>query len=207
MAAAPTPATTGARRLSRTQQTEANRAAVLAAAAAVFRERGYAAATLDQIAEAAGFSKGAVYSQFDSKADLFLHVLDRRIETRAAENQAAVDAGTDDPDTIVRELQRLMSRSDPRWRLAVTEFRIAASRDPELRARYDAVHRRTVARLAAVFDQIYERTGYEPPVPTEHLAVTVLALDVGTVLEDASTTSPVPADSLDLLMRRMVFGA
>lgn len=206
-AAAVARAVTAPRRLSRTQQTEANRAALLGAAAEVFRERGYAASTLEQIADAAGFSKGVVYSQFASKADLFLHVLDRRIEARAEENQAAVDAGVGDPDTIVRELQRLMSRSDPRWRLAVTEFRLAASRDPDLLARYDEAHRRTIERLAAVLDQIYERTGFAPPVPTKHLAVTILALDVGTIIEDASTTTPVPTRSLDVLLRRMVFGA
>ncbi|MFN0089986.1 MAG: TetR/AcrR family transcriptional regulator [Acidimicrobiales bacterium] len=174
---------------------------------AVFGERGYTAATLDQIADAAGFSKGVVYSQFSSKADLFLHVLDRRIAERAAENQAAVERiDGDDLDAIVGELQRLMSRSDPAWRLAVTEFRIAAARDPALRARYEASHRRTVDRLASVLDQIYAKTRRVAPVPTGHLAATILALDVGIVVEDATTGSPLPAESLDVVLRRIVFG-
>ena len=187
------------------EEAEETRRQIIEAARRVFLECGVGSTSLEKIAAAAGVTRGAVYWHFKNKTDLFFAM--REDAVLPFLDRVVFDAGTDDPDTIVRELQRLMSRSDPRWRLAVTEFRIAASRDPDLRARYDAVHRRTVARLAAVFDQIYERTGYEPPVPTEHLAVTVLALDVGTVLEDASTTSPVPADSLDLLMRRMVFGA
>lgn len=48
--------------------------------------RGYHGATLEQIADEAGFSKGVVYSQFDSKADLFLTLLRARIEERSADN-------------------------------------------------------------------------------------------------------------------------
>src|SRR5690349_5007234 len=71
-------------RLTRSQQVERNRDRVLGAARKVFSESGYAKASLDAIAERAGFSKGVVYSQFDSKADLFLTLLERRIEDRAA---------------------------------------------------------------------------------------------------------------------------
>ena len=71
-------------RVSRAAQVEANRGEVLAAARRVFLARGYAGATLDAIADAAGFSKGVVYSQFGGKADLFLALLAQRIEERAA---------------------------------------------------------------------------------------------------------------------------
>ena len=74
------------KRLSRTEQVGRNRALVLDAARRVFLARGYHAATLEQIAEEAGFSKGVVYSQFDSKADLFLALLEARISERAVEN-------------------------------------------------------------------------------------------------------------------------
>jgi AcrR family transcriptional regulator len=178
-------------RRSRTEQTVANRSAVLAAAGVVFRERGYAAATLEQ---------------FASKADLFLHVLDERIAQRAAVNDAALDrVDSTDPDSIIGALNDSLSH-DPGWRLAVTEFRIAAARDPELRRRYDESHRRTVERLAALLEVIFERTGHAPAVPVEDLAATMLALDVGVELEGVSTLHPIPAESLAMLMRRLVFG-
>src|SRR5262252_5699696 len=74
-------------RLTRTEQAERNRTLVLDAARQVFLARGYHNATLEQIADEAGFSKGVVYSQFASKADLFLALLDARIAERAAENE------------------------------------------------------------------------------------------------------------------------
>jgi AcrR family transcriptional regulator len=198
---------TSTTRRTRSAQVGSNRAAVLAAALDVFRARGYTAATLDQIADAAGFSKGVVYSQFDSKADLFLHVLDQRIDERAAQNALAVEVTNGrDLEAVIEALVALMSRSDPAWRLAVTEFRIAATRDSALLARYDATHRRTVERLAATFDRIYANARRTPPVSTQHLASTILALDVGVVVEDASTTHAIPNDALTLLIRRMVFG-
>src|SRR5262249_33234484 len=80
------------KRLSRAEQAERNRALVLDAARRVFLARGYQGATLEQIAEEAGFSKGVVYSQFESKADLFLALLEARIAERAADNARLAEA-------------------------------------------------------------------------------------------------------------------
>src|SRR5262245_25086032 len=74
-------------RLRRAEQVERNRTAVLDAARRVFLDRGYGGATVDAIAEEAGFSKGVVYSQFGSKADMFMALLEQRITERAAQNE------------------------------------------------------------------------------------------------------------------------
>src|SRR6266581_6370182 len=79
-------------KMSRDEQVERNRQLVLAAARRVFLARGYAGATLDAIAEEAGFSKGVVYSQFDSKADMFLALLEARINERAEQHDRLADA-------------------------------------------------------------------------------------------------------------------
>src|SRR5260370_17180607 len=77
-------------RLGRAQMVERNREAVLSAARRVFINKGYAGATLEAIAEEAGFSKGVMYSQFESKADLFLTLLERRIEERTGQGERVV---------------------------------------------------------------------------------------------------------------------
>ncbi|MGH9117300.1 MAG: TetR/AcrR family transcriptional regulator, partial [Acidimicrobiales bacterium] len=71
-------------RRTRAESTTANRAAVLASARREFEQRGYHGAALARIAEDAGFSEGVVYSQFGSKVDLFLAVLEASIDERAA---------------------------------------------------------------------------------------------------------------------------
>src|SRR5262249_32675835 len=73
----------------------------LDAARRVFLDRGYGGATVDAIAEEAGFSKGGVYSQFGSKADMFMALLERRITERAAEKER-VAAGKS-PSEAARE--------------------------------------------------------------------------------------------------------
>ena len=103
-------------RLTRAEQTERNRASVLAAALRVFLARGYHAASLDQIADEAGFSKGVVYSQFASKADLFLTLLEARIEERAARNARVVEGLTGDHGiaTLLEHVSGF-ERVEPEW--------------------------------------------------------------------------------------------
>ena len=136
--------------MSRTEQTGRNRALVLAAARRVFLARGYHAASVDQIADEAGFSKGVVYSQFDGKADMFLALLEDRITERAAQNAqlAAKIAGTGDFTRLLDDAMRA-EQGAPGWRLLVTEFRVLAARDPELNKRYAAAHARTVTAWPA----------------------------------------------------------
>jgi AcrR family transcriptional regulator len=82
------------KRLVRSLQVERNRQLVLKAARRVFLAKGYAGSSLEAIAEEAGFSKGVVYSQFDSKADLFLALLERRISERAQQNEQVAAEST-----------------------------------------------------------------------------------------------------------------
>src|SRR6202161_3600694 len=95
-------------RLSRAAQNDRNRPLLFAAARRVFLARGYHAATLEQIADEAGFSKGVVYSRFTSKADMFLALLEDRITERAAENAraAATLAGSGDFAALLDLAQR-----------------------------------------------------------------------------------------------------
>src|SRR6266704_5306625 len=149
-----------AMRMSRDEQVERNRGLVLAAARRVFLARGYAGATLDAIAQEAGFSKGVVYSQFDSKADLFLALLEARIAERAEQNDRLADAleGRQLAQAEA-ELTDSIQQAEPEWSLLVIEFRAHAARVPELNRRYDELHAHTVQRLAGFFAGLHERNG------------------------------------------------
>src|ERR1700690_2612439 len=126
-------------RLTRAEQAGRNRALLLAAARTVFLERGYPGASVEQIADEAGFSTGVVYSQFGGKAELFLALLEARIAERAAGNSRAVEGLAGDQG-IARLLEHAAStdRAEPEWGLLVIEFRVHAARDPKLGHRYAA---------------------------------------------------------------------
>src|SRR5919201_6585711 len=120
-------------RLKRAEKVERNRDALLAAARRVFLDRGYTAATLEAIAEEAGFSKGLVYSQFDSKADLFLALLDERIAERAAQNRRVAEglAGAEGFIALFKDYDREAS-ANAGWVRLLVEFRAHAASDPAL---------------------------------------------------------------------------
>src|SRR3954451_7731017 len=174
-------------RLTRIEQTERNRSLLLASARRVFLARGYHAASLDQIAEEAGFSKGVVYSQFRNKADLFLALLEARIDERAEENARLVDALAG-PDAVLRLTEQLVrgSRDQAEWGLLVIEFRVHAARGADLNARYAAAHARTVAALADASERAFAAAGETPPFPPRRIAEIVLALNTGVALEQAA---------------------
>jgi AcrR family transcriptional regulator len=176
------------KRLSRAEQAERNRALVLDAARRVFLARGYHGATLEQIADEAGFSKGVVYSQFDSKADLFLALLEARIEERAAENSRLAEsvAGDGGLPALMEHLAR-GDQATPGWVLLVIEFRVHAAQDPVLSRRYAAAHDRTVEALAGVLATVSAGGGGEPAVAARRLAELALALSAGITLEQAAS--------------------
>jgi AcrR family transcriptional regulator len=193
-------------RATRAEQAAENRERVLAAAREVFRRKGYHDASVEEIAEEAGFSKGVVYSQFGSKADLFLALLERRIEQRARENldvALSAPAGTEFAELYATG--RRAQQADRAWSLLVLEFRIHAARDPELNRRYAELHARTADGIARAIALVCEREGIEPPYAPEALARLAFAIDNGYALEDL--VAPEGAQDLgNEAMVAMIFG-
>jgi AcrR family transcriptional regulator len=175
--------------LNRARQSERNRALLLSAARRVFLARGYHAATLEQIADDAGFSKGVVYSQFQSKADLFLALLEARIEERAQENARLAESMADGGLAALIDHLARGDQATPGWLLLVTEFRVHAARDPELSRRYAAAHDRTVEALTDVLTTVAERSGHELALAPRPLAKVLLAISTGATLEQAADPS------------------
>jgi AcrR family transcriptional regulator len=175
----------GAQRLTRAESRDRTRTLLVQAARRVFLRHGYHAATLDAVADEAGFTKGAVYSAFESKAALFLAVLDERVATRAAEMEKA-GVGAVSPGAHAEALARQFIAAiehDPQWSAVVIEFWAHASRDPDLRKRFAARHAVLRTALTDAFVAMTERTGRQFALDAEHLATVGLALGNGFALE------------------------
>ena len=192
-----------ATRLRRAEQVERNREIVLDAARRVFIDRGYAGASLEAIAEEAGFSRGVVYSQFGSKADMFFALLERRIEQRAAVNERITTelAGEQALQELIRAAH-LDTAAEAGWSFVLTEFRALAMRDPELNRRYAEAHARTVDKFASVFVQIFAAAGRTPPVPARSMAEFLLAGAAGIALERAANPDAIPDHDVAQLVPR-----
>lgn len=187
-------------RLSRAEQTLANREAILTAAREQFEAHGYHGASVDGIAAAAGFSKGAIYSQFGSKDDLMLAVLETRIHQRDAEVEAFIAAAGADlqPADVVRQALGLSIASLP-WQVALLEFRIHAWRNPAINARYQALHQRTIDKVARTMAVLGERIGGLGRHTEEQVAVAFLAGGTGMVIERLVDPDLDPIDYVERL--------
>jgi AcrR family transcriptional regulator len=151
----------------------------------VFAARGYDRASLDEVAAAAGLTKGAVYSSFAGKDELFYALMEERIAERlalvaaAAERQLTPQQLTSASGDGLAEL--VSTQGD--WHLLFIEFWARAVRDPKLREEF-AHHRRAVRELIARFlEQQASQAGVELPAPADQLAVAVLALSNGLAIE------------------------
>ncbi|MGE3586587.1 MAG: TetR/AcrR family transcriptional regulator [Ilumatobacteraceae bacterium] len=176
-------------RRNRAEVREANRRAVLDAAREQFEQHGYHGASLDVIADRAGFSKGAVYSRFQGKDDLFLAVLEENIERRheASVTQASAAGGSGVAPLIEQAIRT--SVGSTAWQAALLEFRAHAWRHPQVNERYAELHRRTIESITSLVEEVHRAAGGEPPMPARDLAVIALATATGLVTEHMSDPS------------------
>jgi AcrR family transcriptional regulator len=119
------------------------RARLLDAAFEVFAERGFDRASVEDVCEAAGFTRGAFYSNFASKEELFFALWQGRADAIVATVASRLDDLTDDPARFEEALADVVRRvtDDRRWFLVNTEFLLHAIRNPSA-ATSLAEHRR-----------------------------------------------------------------
>jgi len=194
-------------RLTRTESKARTRSALVDAGRRVFLERGYHGATLEAVADAAGFSTGSVYSAFDGKADLFLAVFDARVADRTRQlvraGAAAASAAEQGAD-LAREFT-VVSKQEREWSLLVIEFWVHAARDPELRRRFAQRHDALKTAIGRVFDQMLARTGERLSLDSDQLAMAAIALGNGLTLERLAHPDGVP-DELFPTLGALIMG-
>jgi AcrR family transcriptional regulator len=182
---------------------EAVRSRVLQAAGEVFAQRGFAAASMDQVAAAAGFTKGAVYSNFASKDELFLALMAEEVQRRVDGVSAALQTATDLPAALAA-VNAELSRREAAWQLLFLEFWQRAVRDPEVRRRFVASRRdlrtRITATVARFLAEHPVRTGWD----AESLTVVIIALANGLAVEALPDPEAVPDDLLARVLADLV---
>lgn len=174
-------------RLTRRERSAAHRTALLEAARRVFLAQGYHGASVDAVAREAGFTIGAVYSQFGSKAELFLALLEQRVDERIEQIRSlAAGAGVAAEAAAVARQWAEVLRTDLDWTLLVIEFRVHAARHPELAARFAEQHERL---LRVVIQTVSEALGRADPLPAarvEDFARLLMAMGPGAALARAA---------------------
>jgi AcrR family transcriptional regulator len=161
-------------RLTPERRRQLTREALVAAAAEVFTAKGFHAASLDEIADAAGFTRGAIYSNFGSKEELLFAVYDRLDDITLAGMADAIDErGGGDPlgdaTAAAAVWSRLLGRSRDMIALSL-ELHLYALRNPEAQERLARLERQASEKLAAFIEDAFGRQGLQLQMPALDLA-------------------------------------
>jgi AcrR family transcriptional regulator len=179
---------TGARRLARPTRGERQgetRSALLRSASRSICERGLHGASIDRIAEEAGYTKGAFYANFASKEELFLVLLDEKFAAELERLETAMAGDGELAEEARKAAEGFLTYvgRDPEWPRLYQEFAAHAARNEAFRAEFAARQRALRARMADVFARQAAAFGIEPPLPHADVAAMTFFMADGFLLD------------------------
>ena len=172
-------------RRTRAEKKAETRARLLDAAAHVFARRGMQGASIDEVAEQAGFTKGAFYANFESKEELFLAMLDDRFAKHVEEIDRVLASDAEPEDQARAGAANFIDliTSNPEWERLFYEFSAYATRNETFRRELAARRRHLQERMAELYRGRAEELGVEPPFPFEDIARMTFAMADGIALQ------------------------
>lgn len=202
------------RRLTRAEAKERTRQRLLDSAARIFAEKGFGGATLEEIAESAGYSTGAMYANFGNKEQLFMEVVAahrsraaaRRINEVTQIFDQALASGTDPFDALTRTFVKAADR-DRELAPLQAEFWLYAVRNPAAKKVIaDSLSGQEVEELEPAVARALERFGTPPGAAPREVTVIMLALFQGLTRRRRLDPAAVPDDLLARALRWLFAG-
>jgi AcrR family transcriptional regulator len=206
-------ATAPPKRLTRSEKRAQTRERLLDAAERVFLRRGLQGSSVEEISAEAGFTRGAFYSNFDSKEEMFVELLQDRVYRQyaaiAVEAQAQPGSPRDRLRWGIEQLKAPYEKEDGRWLFRLwLECLTLATRDEGFRrlaATFWSGNRELVAEQTK---EVFQEVGRKPPVPPKQIATAMIALDIGLAVQHVVDPDAVSLDIyvplFDLLIGRLV---
>ncbi|WP_328447511.1 TetR/AcrR family transcriptional regulator [Amycolatopsis sp. NBC_00438] len=189
------------KRLTRAESRERTKERLLDAAAALFAERGVNGTSVEQIAERAGYTRGAFYGNFEGKHELVVALLEQRRSQEAAEVRGLSG------DVLARLKEWHAERAEhlPEWFALRTELTLYALRNPGARPAVGENERAARELIESGVRATFAARGVEPPADPAFLALIIHALEDGLLrqryLSPEGTSDTVIADAVELLLR------
>jgi AcrR family transcriptional regulator len=189
-------------RMTREQSKANTRERLLGAARSVFASSGFHGASVEEIASKAGFSTGALYSNFDGKEDLFLVLMEREIDEHAREISQAVGTRPSVAERATGGARQWMTmiEREPELLLLFTEFWAYGVRDAQVRPKVAARFAQVRELLTKLIADAAREFDLELEIPAEQLAVAIDALADGIARQKLADPEAVP----DELMGRVL---
>jgi AcrR family transcriptional regulator len=181
-------------RLTREQQRRQTRERLLSSALEVFEARGYAESSLEEIAERAGYTRKAVYSNFSGKSELLLEIVEQRFQSHIDRIEALLDkeASAERKALDVGSMLADYLSEERAWGKLFHEFCSVASRDEKIGSRFRDCFRARKNALVRLLENEIRSRGIELTIPAERLVMGICALFTGLSLE--KVIDPVEVD-------------
>ncbi|SAI66185.1 HTH-type transcriptional regulator AcrR family [Bordetella ansorpii] len=198
-------------RLTREQSRHQTRQRLLDAGQRLFVAKGYTASSVEDIAEEAGYTRGAFYSNFGDKYQMLMELLRRDHEAHTSEMQAIFDgeATREDLESRIVAFYSQLYREDDCFLLWV-EAKLLAARDPQFREPFLAFTREKRAGVAEYARQFMQRTGAPLGMTPDELALGLVALCEGVMFSHTFDPQEVTGELTEAVLggffRRVVFG-
>ena len=171
-------------RLNRQESQARTRDLLVQAARDEIVRKGFAQATVRDIADTAGFSQGAFYSNFPSKEDILLEVVRRHQTDERAKIEAALGQGPGDAADAMSGIERWAAtiNADPGWAILAVELQLQALRSPSFALGYNALNREHLEALGALITRLFDLLGKAVPGDPVEVAAGFIALGRGMAL-------------------------
>jgi AcrR family transcriptional regulator len=186
-----------ATRLTRSESQARTRAALIRAAGEVFVERGFQRASVEAIAERAGFTRGAFYSNFSSKEEIFAELLQSTVYAayRAMEEEQLAAEALPSARESAKRLAQIQAHPDGHWMFRLwLELLLQAGRDARMRELAVEFWRTNRGLLTQLVERRFADVGRPPPLPPGVMASAMIAMDIGLAIQHYVDPDAVPLD-------------
>lgn len=191
-------------RLSRKESQELTRTRIREAAMATIAAEGVAAVGVRSVAEHAGFSQGAFYSNYDCKNALLLDLMENHIrEDQFITGELAEQVKDMDLDTALNTIAKFLASKaqDPRWSNLSVELQLYANRNPDFKLRFDDLRMLAHEAIAEVFTELCTRNDIKPALSPLQMAAGFFALWLGLSVQ-GPTRDALPPDEMAMAFLR-----
>ncbi|MFC9255027.1 TetR/AcrR family transcriptional regulator [Amycolatopsis thailandensis] len=181
-------------RLTRAEQQQRTHERLLDAGRQVFLRHGFLAATVEEIAADAGYTRGAVYKHFGGKEGLWLAIIgaDADGHLRGLREALALAATREEVIAALNPVD-VADKDAAKWSAAAAEVLAATAQQPETATLVAAIQRRHDDEVAALLAEHSRRLGLEPALPLEQVVVMLGALGIGLALRQTVAPAADPA--------------
>jgi AcrR family transcriptional regulator len=147
-------------------------------------KQGFALASVRDIAEAAGFSQGAFYSNFPDKEAILLELVQRHQSEERAKIEVALSSAQGNAQAVMAGIERWAAtiNSDPGFAVLAIELQLHALRSPSFAKAYDELNRKHRRALGVLIAKLFELLGRKAPADPAEIATAFIALGRGMAL-------------------------